>query len=115
MKQRMLVMNGSRIIEAATESGSWSVLKVEKAGQLKPGIYNLYSARKAAKDGQFIGPVIYTDGQSVFQKTGSTLVVHERSAFARLPELGVTKCIEYGADGFVRLSNVEQHSRSVSR
>lgn len=115
MKQRMLVMNGSRIIEAATEAGTWSVLKVEKAGELKPGIYNLFAAQKAAKDGQFVGPVIHADAQSVYQKTGSTIVIHDRAAFTRLPELGVAKCIEYGADGMVHVASAAQHSRSISR
>ena len=44
MKERLLVMNGQRIVQAEKD-GAWTNQKVDKAGALKPGIYNLYTAR----------------------------------------------------------------------
>jgi hypothetical protein len=41
MKQRLLVMNGQKIVQHEQE-GRWLNDKVEKAGLVKPGIYNLY-------------------------------------------------------------------------
>ena len=48
MKQRLLVMNGQRIVQAEQE-GAWANQKVDKAGALKPGMYNLYMAQQADK------------------------------------------------------------------
>lgn len=48
MKERLLVMNGQRIVQAEKD-GAWTNQKVDKAGALKPGIYNLYTAQAADK------------------------------------------------------------------
>ena len=37
MKQRLLVMNGQRIVQAE-QGGAWTNEKVDKAGALKPGM-----------------------------------------------------------------------------
>ena len=49
MKERLLVMNGQRIVQAEKD-GAWTNQKVDKAGALKPGIYNLYTAQAAEAD-----------------------------------------------------------------
>jgi hypothetical protein len=48
MKIRLIVMNGQRIIQRE-EQGKWHNHRVEKAGALKPGIYNVYLATPAEK------------------------------------------------------------------
>ena len=48
MKQRLLVMNGQKIVQHEQE-GRWQNDKVEKAGPVKPGIYNLYLASQPDK------------------------------------------------------------------
>ena len=50
MKNRLLVMNGQRIFQIE-EGGMWRNEKVDKAGLLKPGIYNLYLAGSAERFG----------------------------------------------------------------
>ena len=46
MKQRLLVMNGQKIVQSE-QAGAWINQKVDKAGALNPGIYNLYMAQVA--------------------------------------------------------------------
>ena len=115
MKQRVVVMNGSRIIETQTDQGEWSVVKVEKAGGLKAGIYNLPTDKKAMKEGDFVGPVVHVDERFVYQKTGSGMVCHEKTAFTRLPPVGGAYCIEYGNGGMAKFHEQIQQARSLSR
>ena len=51
MKQRLLVMNGQKILQHEQE-GRWQNDKVEKAGLVKPGIYNpvSYTHLRAPRD-----------------------------------------------------------------
>jgi hypothetical protein len=46
MKQRLLVMNGQKLLQSE-HAGQWQVDKVEKAGVIRPGIYNIYLATPA--------------------------------------------------------------------
>jgi hypothetical protein len=71
MKQRLLVMNGQRIVQHEQE-GQWQNDKVDRAGTVKPGIYNLYLASQADKTKTHDGVVLYADKESVFQQVGKT-------------------------------------------
>jgi hypothetical protein len=54
MKQRLLVMNGQRIVQSE-QGGAWTIEKVDKAGAIKPGIYNLHTALPADKSQRYVG------------------------------------------------------------
>ena len=96
MKQRLLVMNGRRIVQAEQE-GAWANQKVDKAGALKPGIYNLYMAQSADKSKQHDGMIVHADKSLVYQQVGKNFVTHARSDFNRAPEIGSTISISYNA------------------
>lgn len=98
MKQRLLVMNGQRIVQSE-EDGAWANKKVDKAGQLKPGIYNLYLAQQADQTQKHVGVIVYADGAHVYQQTGKTFVAHARAAFDSLPEIGVAASVSYDPQG----------------
>lgn len=113
MKQRLLVMNGQRIIQAG-EGEKWTNQKVEKSAGLKPGIYNIFMAQKPDKAARHDGTIVHADGDSVFQKTGKGFVEHARADFDKVPEIGSTKSISYGAQGKASVS-AENVSLSRSR
>jgi hypothetical protein len=97
MKQRVLVMNGQRIVQS--ESGSaWVTTKVGKAGQIQPGIYNISAATAASKDRTYDGVVLHTDQQNVYQQVGKTCVRHSAHDFPKVPGIGVHAAIRYDAE-----------------
>lgn len=103
MKQRLVVMNGQRIVQT-TPAGSDSFAAASnevagKAGTLKPGLYPLYSASAPDKKQTHSGQVIHTDKQSVFQKCGSNIVKHNRQDFDIVPEIGAAVAISYADTG----------------
>jgi len=111
MKQRLLVMNGQRIVQSAQDS-DWSNQKVDKAGLLKPGIYNLFTATKADRAKPHTGAILHADGDSIFQEEGRAIVAHERRNFDKVPDIGSSKTISYDAAGKAKVSEpVQTQSR----
>lgn len=103
MKHRLLVMNGQRIVQTENQ-GAWTNQKVDKAGALKPGIYNIYMAQKADKSQRHDGSIVHADSGSIYQQVGKNLVMHARSDFDKVPEIGSAKSITYDASGKAQVS-----------
>ena len=114
MKQRLLVMNGQRIVQHEQE-GQWQNDKVDRAGIVKPGIYNLYLATQADKSKAHDGVVVYADKESVFQQVGKSYVKHARSDFDKVPEIGSNSSIKYEEGRAVASVLSAQLSRAMSR
>ncbi len=114
MKQRLLVMNGQKIVQHEQE-GRWLNDKVEKAGFLKPGIYNLYLANPADKTKTHDGLILHVDRDNVFQQVGKNVVKHDRVDFVKAPVIGSHSSITY--DQGKAIGSVLSHalSRGVSR
>lgn len=113
MKQRLLVMNGRCILEKQVDD-RWAVEKVWRAGALKPGVYNFYSALVADPQKSYTGPVIYVDNERVFQLVGKQLVLHARDQFEMTPPIAVAKTISY-RDGRAALGEAITLSRGLTR
>ena len=79
MKQRVLVMNGQRLLQNE-QGGQWATSKVDKAGAIKPGIYDIYLAGNADKAKTYAGVIVHADGASVYQQVGKTWRSQEPSA-----------------------------------
>ncbi|WP_419605937.1 KfrB domain-containing protein, partial [Thiolapillus sp.] len=85
MKRRVLVMNGSRIVQSDSGEG-WNSEKVEKAFNLKAGIYNIYTASPADKKRASSGVIVHADKDSVYQQCGKKIIImHSRNDFDRVP------------------------------
>ena len=110
MSQRVLVMNGQRLLQSESD-GKWVTNKVDKAGQLKPGIYRLDAAQPADKAKSHLGVIVHADRQSVFQQSGQSLVRHDADAFAQTPGHGAAARIE-SAQG---KASCEQEGQQVRR
>ena len=114
MKQRLLVMNGQKIVQNERD-GKWTTDKVDKAGVIPPGIYNIHIAAMADKAKKYDGPILHADDMHVFQQVGKTTVKHELKDFARLPEIGNNILIKYQAGLAMAAPSTLSHSRKLSR
>jgi hypothetical protein len=94
MKQRILVMNGQRLVQSEYDN-EWVTTKVGKAGEIPPGIYNISGAVAASKDKPYDGVVLHTDQEHVFQQVGKTCVRHSTHGFAQIPTVGTKVAICY--------------------
>ena len=94
MKSRLLVMNGQRIVQTE-QGGQWQNDKVEKAGLVKPGIYNIHLADQADKSQTYQGVIVHVDKEAAYQKVGNQFVRHDRKDFDKVPELGVPSSVHY--------------------
>lgn len=97
MKARLIVMNGRRILQQQ-QGETWKDVDVDKAGTLKPGIYNLASAVTPDRTKLHDGIVLHIDRDTIFQYAGKTVLKHARTAFTQPPEVGAMVRIRYERD-----------------
>jgi hypothetical protein len=114
MKQRIVVMNGARIVQIEHD-GKWKNDKVDKAGALRPGLYNIYLAKQADPTQTHEGVIIHTSSDSVYQVVGASYVKHDRAAFDKTPEVGSTKHIAYSQSRAIVSEPTQKRSRGFSR
>ncbi|WP_456293344.1 KfrB domain-containing protein [Pseudomonas sp. AK106] len=117
MKQRLLVMNGQKLVQDENAPGKWETVNVEKAGALKPAIYNIHQSRQADKTAAHSGVIVHANKDSVYQQIGREFVQHNRSDFDKVPEIGSAKTITYSQDaGRAKVDTPAQtQSRGVKR
>jgi cell filamentation protein len=96
MKQRLLVMNGQRLVQIERE-GQWSTEKVEKAAGVKPGIYNIYLAVDADKAKTNEGVILHMDQDHLYQQIGKGFVRHLLADFKTVPDIGANARVNYAA------------------
>lgn len=98
MKQRLLVMNGHRLVQFE-KNGRWEIDRVEKAGLVKPGIYNIYLATDADRSGQYVGIIVHSDKEHIYQQIGTEFFRHDRERFRTVPVVGENAIIKYMPSG----------------
>jgi cell filamentation protein len=115
-KERVLVMNGQRVLQSE-DAGKWKNDNVDKAGDIKPGIYPLYMSKGPDKTASYNGPIIHADKQSVYQQVGKQIFKHDRKNFDKLPEVGTEKNISYDqTSGKAQITAAtEKQGRKLSR
>jgi cell filamentation protein len=114
MKQRLLVMNGQKLLQTE-RAGEWQVDKVEKAGVIRPGIYNLYLATPADPAGVHVGVVLHADTEFVYQQVGKTFVRHDLTRFEQAPAPGSHVSIRYQHNQAVVSAATVKLGRKLSR
>jgi cell filamentation protein len=113
MKQRLLVMNGQRLVQSE-QGGKWMTDKVEKAGLVKPGIYNIYLSSQADKAKSHEGVVVHIDKEHVYQQVGKSFFMHNRSDFDKLPEVGANSSLKYDSGKVVVTASSIKLGRGMS-
>ena len=104
--KRLLVMNGQKLLQSEKDR-QWVTDKVERAGELKPGIYNLYSAPVADIAKPYSGLVLHVDKDSLYLLSGKTLSKHEVSRFDKTPSVGEMLNISYD-NGMAKIESISQ-------
>jgi predicted ABC-type ATPase len=117
-KQRLIVLNGQRILQENI-SGIWENKKVDKAGALGPGIYNLYAATQANKSIHHEGTIVFTTEEKVYQQVKGRIVTHNRKDFDVMNntalEVGKTVNIGYDTKEKASVSAAPKLSKSRTR
>lgn len=117
MKQRLLVMNGQKLVQNEQAAGKWETVGVEKAGGLSPAIYNIHLSQQADKTASHSGVIVHANKESIYQQVGRNFVQHSRADFDKVPEIGSAKTITYDASsGRAKVdSAVQGQSRGMKR
>ena len=113
MKQRLLVMNGQRLVQSE-QGGQWNTDKVEKSGSVKPGIYNIYLSSQADKAKANDGVIVHADKDHVYQQVGKNFVMHNREDFDKLPEIGANTSVKYDGSKAVVTASTIKLGRGIS-
>ena len=114
MKQRLLVMNGQKLLQSE-QSGQWATTKVEKAGAIKPGIYNIHLAIPADKTKSHDGLVMHLDKEHLYQQVGKSFIRHFIEDFGKAPDTGSIASISYDGDRAVVSAASAKQGRHMSR
>lgn len=114
MKQRLLVMNGQKLVQNEHD-GQWTTVKVDKAGAIRPGLYPLHLAAPADRTRQHDGVLLHADQEHVYQQVGKALVRHDLACFGKVPEPGKVVSIAYAAGRAVVTTTSMQRGRGLSR
>ena len=114
MKQRLLVLNGQRLVQSE-QGGQWTTDRVEKAGSIKPGIYNIHLSTKADTSKSHDGVIIHADKEHVYQQVGKQFVQHDRANFDKVPEIGSNSSIKYDAGKAQVVPSSVKLGRGLSR
>jgi hypothetical protein len=113
MKQRLLVMNGQRIVQSE-QGGQWKTDKVEKANSVKPGIYHIHLATLADKSKSHDGVIVHVDRESVYQQVGKNFIAHALGDFLKAPDIGANASVKYEAGKAVVTKSAVKLSRRIS-
>ena len=113
MKQRLLVMNGQRLVQNE-QGGQWNTDKVEKAGTVKPGIYNIHLSIQADKTKIHDGIIVYSDKSHVYQQVGKQFIKHDRSDFDKVPDVGNNSSIKYDSGKAIVSTSSIKLGRGIS-
>ncbi|MCB1936197.1 MAG: conjugal transfer protein TraO [Nitrosomonas sp.] len=114
MKQRLLVMNGQKLVQKE-EDGTWKTIKVTKAPGLKAGIYNIYLAKEAeTANHSYDGLIVHIDKDFFYQKSGNEFIKHTANYFLKLPEVGKNITVQYDNNATKTKENVATKTRKLS-
>ncbi|WP_244531995.1 KfrB domain-containing protein [Nitrosomonas aestuarii] len=95
-------MNGQKIVQEPDENSEWQTVgAIKKAEEgIKPGIYNIFTAREASPGEQYEGIVLHIDknNEIFYQKTKKEYIIHHLKNFSEKLMAGRTVRIGYEGD-----------------
>ena len=114
MNERLIVMNGRCVLQQQ-QGATWKDIDVEKAGALKPGIYNLSTAVPADQTTAHEGVILHLTKDTVFQVVDKTVLTHRRAAFSQSPAVGASVSIRYEQDKALITARSPTQKRGITR
>ena len=109
MKQRILVMNGQRLIENQID-GKWKTIKVTKAESLKGGIYNIFMAKDADKNEKSDGILVHFTNSELYIKTPFGFIKYDIPGDIKLPHIGSHISVSYVEDKLLIQNTTIKHT-----
>lgn len=79
-KQRIIVMNGQKILQTLTNNEWETTGTIKKAEEgIKPGIYNIYLSKVPSDKNQYEGKVLHIDKENAvfYQQVNKDFIVHK--------------------------------------
>lgn len=114
MRQRLLVMNGQKLVQSE-QDGQWVTTKVEKAGAVKPGLYNIYLSQPVDKATKLEGIALHADKNHLYQQVGKAFFMHDLRDFEKVPESGKQITITYDGERALVAMMAKRQGRNLSR
>lgn len=113
--KRLVVMNGQKIIQERA-GDAWMHHSTTKAEGMKPGIFNLFSAKLAEGSKSYEGVVLHKDDGKVFQAVGRKVIAHNAKSLSSDVEIGQVLRVAY-TDKQASVERIEKltKSRAVTR
>lgn len=87
MKQRILVLNGQRLIEQL-ENDEWKTIKVAKAEELTGGVYNIFTARDGDTKQNHQGVLVHATKEELFLQCNFGFLKFDLPNDIKLPAIG---------------------------
>ena len=100
-KQRMIVMNGQKILQVQVNDVWETTGTIKKAEEgIKPGIYNIYLAKTPSDKNQYEGKVLYIDRENAvfYQQIKKEYILHQLNAMDGKPVAGKDVLIKYDGE-----------------
>lgn len=97
MQKRVVVLNGHKVLQAE-QDGAWTNERVEKAGALRPGLYELFLAQQSDRSTPTSGALVIVDDGVLYQSTGTGVVAHTWSDFDVPPAIGMHGTVNYDSN-----------------
>lgn len=113
-KERLVVMNGQKIVQVERSPNEWTVEKVEKANGIRPGYYNLHGGGTVDKAKTVEGVVLHSDADTVYQLEGRAVVKHSVADFDKVPDSGSAIAVNY-LEGRAVVTSPQKLARGKTR
>jgi hypothetical protein len=100
-KQRIIVMNGQKILQALVNDVWETTGTIKKAEEgIKPGIYNIYLAKAPSDKDQYEGKILYIDKDNAvfYQQVKKDFIMHKLIAVDGKPVAGRDVAIKYDGE-----------------
>lgn len=118
MKQRLLVMNGQKILQNFNENEWKTTGLIKKAEEgIKPGIYNIYLAKKAETENKtYEGLILFIDKQEgvVYQQVRKDFIAHKLESFTSPPPIGKNVSIQYDNHEKLSLTKIDLQIKKLN-
>ena len=100
-KQRIIVMNGQKILQTLINNGWETTGTIKKAEEgIKPGIYNIYLSKAPSDNKQYEGKILHIDKEDAvfYQQVNKDFIAHKLDAVDGKPVAGKDMVIKYDGE-----------------
>lgn len=107
MKQRILVLNGQRLLENF-ENDEWKTIKTYKFNSLPGGVYNIFAARDGEKEKNSEGLLVHASENEFYLKSAFGMLKYEINEYLKLPGIGSFIKVAFDENKQIIVNTVDQ-------